>query len=142
MPWWGWMIVGSVLLAAELTVNADFWLAVVGAAAFGVGLLGLAGVDAPIWAQWLSFGGLSLLMAIFVRGPLYERLMASTDDMEPDLIGESVTALGAIPAGGTGQVSLRGSNWRAVNTGQEELAEGATAEINQVDGVVLRVRPN
>ena len=136
------MILGSVLLAAEVTVNADFWLAVVGAAALGVGLLALAGLDAPLWAQWLSFGVLSLLLALFVRGPLYERLMASTDDMEPELIGEIATALEAIAAGTSGQVKLRGSNWRAHNQGTEALSEGDQAAVVGVDGVVLRVQPN
>ncbi len=141
MPWWGWMVVGAALLAAELGVSADFWLAVIGAAAFGTSLLGLFGVDAPIWVQWLVFAGLSVLLAVFVRGPAYERLMAGTQDLAPELLGERARVVGAaIAPGGMGQVELRGSTWRARNEGTQELPPQAVAQVDGVDGVVLRVR--
>lgn len=141
MPWWGWMAIGALLLAAELGLSADFWLAVVGAAALGTSLLGLFGIDAPIWVQWLVFAGLAVFLAVFVRGPAYERLMAKTEDMAPELVGERGIVVGeAIAPGGTGTVSLRGSTWRARNEGNQALEEGTEAQVDGVKGVMLRVR--
>ncbi len=140
MPWWAWMVLGVVLLAAELGVSADFWLAVVGAAAFGPALMGLMGFEGPIWVQWLVFAGLTVALAVFARGPLYDRLMEGAQDLEPQLLGERAEALEDIPVGGQGQVSLRGSTWNAVNDGGAPIATGATVEVESVEGVVLRVR--
>ena len=141
MPWWGWMVLGGLLLAAEIGVSTDFWLAVIGAAALGIGLLGLAGVDAPLWVQWLAFAGLAVVLAVFVRGPAYQRLMASTVDLAPELLGERARVVNdAIAPGAMGKVELRGSTWRARNEGTEALPDGAVAQVDGVDGVVLRVR--
>lgn len=141
MPWWGWMAIGALMLATELGVSADFWLAVVGAAALGTSLLGLFGVDAPVWMQWAVFASLSVLLAVFVRGPAYERLMAKTEDLAPELLGERARVIGApIAAGGMGKVELRGSTWRAHNEGTEALEEGAVAQVDGVDGIMLRVQ--
>lgn len=142
MPWWGWLVLGAVLLAAELGITADFWLAVVGAAAFGPALMGLVGIDAPIWVQWLVFGVLAVVLAVFVRGPVYTKLMAGTRDLAPELVGEQARASETIAPGEMGQVKLRGSVWRARNEGSRAIAEGSMAQVDGVEGVVLRVRPN
>ena len=48
MPWWGWMIVGAILLGAELMViDAQFYLVFLGLAAMAVGLADLTGVGGP-----------------------------------------------------------------------------------------------
>ena len=40
MPWWGWILVGTLLLAAELfVVQADFYLVFLGFSALVVGTL-------------------------------------------------------------------------------------------------------
>ena len=142
MPWWGWLVLGAVLLAAELGITADFWLAVVGAAAFGPALMGLVGIDAPIWVQWLVFGVLAVVLAVFVRGPLYNKLMSGAQDLAPELVGEQARASEAIAPGELGQVKLRGSVWRARNEGNRAIAEGSMVHVDGVKGVVLRVRPN
>ena len=50
MPWWGWITVGALLLAAEMTiVDLEFYLVFLGVSAFVVGLLGLAEVSMPFW---------------------------------------------------------------------------------------------
>jgi membrane protein implicated in regulation of membrane protease activity len=141
VPWWGWLALGAALLAAELGITADFWLAVVGAAAFGPALMGLVGIDSPIWVQWLVFGVLTVVLAVFVRGPAYRKLMAGAEDMEPELLGEQARATGTIAPGEIGEVKLRGSVWRARNDGNRAIAEGSMAQVDGVDGVVLRVRP-
>ncbi len=84
---------------------------------------------------------LAVFMAVFVRGPAYERLMAGTVDLAPELLGESARVVGsAIAPGQVGKVELRGSTWRARNEGTAALEEGAIAHVDGVDGVMLRVQ--
>ena len=61
MPWWGWVTLGILLLGAELVgVDAAFYLMFVGAAAICIGILGLGGMDLPIWGQYLAFAALAI----------------------------------------------------------------------------------
>ena len=56
MVWWGWLVIGVLLLGAELfIIEADFFLVFLGVAAIVTGLLGLAVPALPEWAQWLIF---------------------------------------------------------------------------------------
>ena len=52
MAWWGWCILGVVLLGVELlAVDAQFYLVFAGLAAIVVGLLGLVGIELPVRAN-------------------------------------------------------------------------------------------
>ena len=75
MPWWGWVSMGIILMGVELTaVDAAFYLIFVGAAAVCVGLVGLAGVDLPVWGQLLGFAILAVAFMVMFRGRLYDRI--------------------------------------------------------------------
>lgn len=140
MPWWGWLALGASLLAAEIAVQTEFWLAVVGVAAFFVGgTLWITELAAPVWIQWLAFAGLAIAFNVFFRRQVHEKLVGHVPDRAPDLIGDEGAALEAIAPGAEGQVSLRGSNWRARNVGAAPLAEGATVRITGRDGILLEV---
>ena len=68
MTWWSWMILGAILLAAELLgVEAAFFLAFIGVAAMAVGLLELAGAGLDAWVQWLVFAVLAIILMVFFR---------------------------------------------------------------------------
>ena len=76
MAWWSWCILGVVLFGMELlAVDAQFYLVFAGIAAIVVGLLGLVGIDLPVWAQWLSFAALSIVAMFTIRQQLYAKLM-------------------------------------------------------------------
>ena len=76
MEWWSWCILGVVLLGIELfAVDAQFYLVFAGLAALIVGLLGLGGIDLPLWAQWLSFAVLAIATMFTVRRQIYLKLM-------------------------------------------------------------------
>ena len=51
MEWWQWVVLGVILLSAEMLVDADFYLVFVGLSAVLVGLVGLTLVELPIWGQ-------------------------------------------------------------------------------------------
>ena len=61
MTWWMWMILGLLLLVAELATPGGFYVIFFGASAIVVGFLSLMGVPGPQWFQWLLFTGLSIL---------------------------------------------------------------------------------
>jgi membrane protein implicated in regulation of membrane protease activity len=64
VQWWGWIVVGALLLSSELFVPTDFFLVFLGVAALLVGGVGLTGLALPIWAQWLLFAALSLVLLV------------------------------------------------------------------------------
>jgi membrane protein implicated in regulation of membrane protease activity len=61
MAWWIWIVLGAALLVTEVVLSTDFWLVFFGVAALGLGLLGVAGLVLPAWAQFLVFALLSVL---------------------------------------------------------------------------------
>ena len=74
MPWWGWILVGFLLLGGEMLTPGGFYLLFFGLAGIVVGLLGLGGIVLPAWGQWLLFSALSIGATLFFRKPLLERL--------------------------------------------------------------------
>jgi inner membrane protein len=137
MPWWGWIVVGAVLLAAEVVVPTDFFLVFLGASALAVGLLGLIGWDAAVWVQWLAFAALAILSLVFLRGWLRARPTAGVPET---VMGEAATATEPIEPGGLGRVELRGSTWSARNAGDEPIAPGDRMRVTHVEGLTLHVR--
>jgi len=140
MPWWGWISLGTVLLAAEMAVQTEFWLAVVGAAAALVGAALLVGLPMPVWLQWLAFSILSIAMAFSFRRYVANRLIPRGTGLDPELVGDHGTALSEISPGQIGKVELRGSNWRARNVGDTAIEEGDTVRVEAVAGLTLDVR--
>ena len=60
MTWWSWMVLGALLLGAELfAIDAQFYLVFLGVSAVLVGLTSLFGIVMPEWAQWMAFAALS-----------------------------------------------------------------------------------
>ena len=140
MVWWGWIVVGALLLSAELFVPTDFFLVFLGAAALLVGGIGLAGLALPVWGQWLLFAALSLLLLVTVRGRLKRRLPAGDSRADDTLVGEIALIRERLEAGATGTAELRGSRWTARNADASALEPGARARVERVEGLVLHVR--
>jgi membrane protein implicated in regulation of membrane protease activity len=140
MPYWGWLAIGVALLILEVTAGTEFWLALIGAAALGVGTLSILGIAGPAWMQWATFGALSIIMLIFVRRKLHEKFVGTAPGIKPELIGEIATAQSEIAPGESGLVELRGSSWQARNVGSGQILEGSSVAVHEVDGVTLSVR--
>lgn len=140
MPWWGWLVLGALLLAAEIAVQTEFWLAVIGVAALAVGAgLWASELAVAVWLQWLVFGALAIVFSVFFRRSLHEKLVGHVPDRAPDLIGDEGVVLETIAPGAVGQVSLRGSTWRARNVGTSELAAREAVCVSGRDGILLEV---
>jgi inner membrane protein len=141
MDWWGWVIVGAVLLGAELAfVDAQFYLVFIGAAAILVGLLGMGGLALAPWLQWTAFAAFALLSLATFRRALYAKLRANTPALAIGPAGESVTVPQELAPGASCRLEYRGSTWTAVNSGQQPIAAGGRARIDRVDGLTLILR--
>jgi membrane protein implicated in regulation of membrane protease activity len=140
MPWWGWIVVGAALLASEVIVDAQFYLVFLGVSALVVGVALVAGVPAPVWVQWMAFGVLSAAAFVTFRRKLYGALRGSPQGIEDTLLGEEGIALEDIAPGSTGGAELRGSVWRARNSGTAVITKGTRVRVEGTGGVVLNVR--
>ncbi len=140
MTWWGWMVIGILLLGAELfIIEADFFLVFLGAAAIVTGLTGIVMPGLPEWAQWLIFAVLAVVSMVLFRKRVYRLLRREVPDMANDMLREHLKLPVGLPVDGTCRVELRGSTWTVRNVGTEAIPPGVNVRIVGVDGVTLRV---
>ncbi len=139
MAWWLWMVLGFLLLIAEMATPGVFLL-FFGAAALIVGLLELLGVSGPPWMQWVLFSAISIVSMLIFRKPLLARLRQRTGEDVDRLEAEPATAMEDIGVEKTGRVELRGSPWSAKNVGAVAIVRGQRCRVEHVEGLTLRVR--
>lgn len=143
MTWWAWMILGAVLFGAEIfAIDAQFYLVFLGLSAALVGLLGVAGVAMPEWAQWLVFAGLALISMFTFRRSLYQKLRGDVPGFKAGVSGEYLVVPADLAAGGQGRASFRGSDWTVVNDSGRLIAAGSRVQIVRNDGLTLYVAPD
>jgi membrane protein implicated in regulation of membrane protease activity len=142
MPWWGWFVLGAVLLGAEMFVlDAQFYLVFLGVSAALVGFFGLFGIYLPEWGEWLAFAAFSIITMVAFRQRIYQLVRNRTGVVEERLtLGDRVTVPVRLEPGQTCRVDYRGSSWTARNTGQGIIEAGREAVISQVDGLTLHVQ--
>ena len=141
MQWWAWIAGGAILLGAELAfVDAQFYLALLGAAAMVVGLLSLGYAGLPVWLQWLVFSLLAVTSMLMFRRRIYERMRPKLPAMQAGPAGEMLIVPQDLPPGGTCRIEYRGSSWSAVNAGHGVIAAGSRARIERVEGLTLMLR--
>ena len=142
MPWWGWLVLGIGLLGVEMfVVDAQFYLVFIGVAAALVGLLALAGLDLPQWAQWLAFAALALVTMVAFRKRVYAVVRGRTGHVEaPVTTGDRVRVAMRLEPGQSGRVDYRGSSWAARNVDDRAIEAGAEALISHVDGLTLHLK--
>ena len=141
MAWWAWLIIGLFLMGAELLgVDAAFYLIFLGSAGLAVGLLGMVGLDLPVWGQWLLFSILAISSMVLFRRKLYDRYRGGLPGFGDTRINEIVEVSETIDPGHTGRVSLRGSSWTAENVGENTMAPGEKARIIEAKGMTLKIR--
>lgn len=140
MSWWGWMVLGFVLLGSEMGfLDAAFFLVFLGISALVVGLLKLAGVVMPMWSEWVIFATLSLVSMVFFRKRLYTLVRGGAKGLADPMIGELITIGDGLQASSSGRVEYRGSTWTVRNGSDEAIGPGQEARIISVDGLVLTV---
>lgn len=139
MSWWGWVLVGAILLGAELAlVNAQFYFVCIGAASIITGLLTALAPRFAHWIQWALFAVLVLMSLVTFRRRVHELIKGHTlgVDVGPTTGGVIVVPVVLAP-GQTCRAEHAGSFWTMRNDGPVVLLSGAKARIECVDGLTL-----
>jgi len=139
MEWWVWVILGFVLLAAEM-VSAGLFLMFFGIGGIVVGALVRFHVIEAAWMQWLAFSVVSLGSMALLRKPLQQRLKLNVRKDQDTMLGERAVATEEIAPGATGKAELRGSTWQARNLGDAPVKSGQGCKVEKVEGITLLVR--
>jgi len=143
MVWWYWLLLGLVLLAAELATPGGFYILFFGLAALIVGAL--AGMEwlNTAWLQWLLFSILSILSLFLFRNSLLLWMKAHEPVENVDsMIGEMAVLTEDLLPGNVGKAELRGTIWSARNAGQTVLTKGHRARVEKVEGLMLWIKPD
>ena len=140
--WWHWLVIGLLLVLAELATPGGFYVIFFGLAAIIVGLLSALGVAGPMWTQLLLFSVVSVVSLVLFRARLLA--MMQVDPQAPavdSLVGEIGQLEGAIAPGQIGRIEVRGAAWTARNATSSELPRGMRCRVVRVNGLMLEVEP-
>jgi len=140
MIWWGWMILGVVLLSAELfAVDAQFYLVFLGVSAALVGVAATLGIALPEWGQWLTFASLSLFFFFTFRRTLYTKIRGGGADYPESIAGETINLDNDLAPGSEARTQYRGSGWTVRNVDTKTISGGGRAKVGKVEGITLHV---
>ena len=140
MDWWLWILLGLVLLLAELITPGGFYILFFGLGAIAVGLLTAFESAGPTWFQFVLFSIISVLSLWFFREKLLELARGPSTDRVDTYIGETAVALEDISANGIGKAEMRGSPWNTCNLSGRPLTRGERCKVERVEGLTLFVR--
>jgi membrane protein implicated in regulation of membrane protease activity len=135
--WVLWVIVGLVLVIAEL-VTGTFYLLVLGAGAFASALVSWAGANALV--QVLVGGGVAIGGALLVHH--WHESHRKADEGRANFLdrGQPVVLEGwANESAGLARVKYRGASWDARVAASAEPVPGATLYIDSQEGQTLVV---
>jgi membrane protein implicated in regulation of membrane protease activity len=139
--WWAWLILGVVLMVAELLLPTGFFLFFFGVGGVVTGLFALFGLAPFFIAQGLLFIGISLSSVILLRKPLLAKFnLRNRTHAVDSLVGETAHALETIAPQAFGKVELRGSSWSALNTGSVPIGTDVRCRVEKIEGLTLHVR--
>ena len=140
--WWHWLVLGLILVVAEMAAAGGFYIIFFGLAAVVVGLLASIGAAGPLWTQLLLFTVLSVTSLLLFRARLLTWFQVDPQAPPVDsLVGEIGTASEDLAPGAMGRVELRGSAWMARNRGAAAIGRGSRCRVVRVDGLTLSVEP-
>jgi hypothetical protein len=142
LTWWAWLILGGILMAAELLLSTGFFLFFFGVGAAVTGCLVALGLLPSFAAQGVAFVAISFASIVLLRKPLLAKFhFRNKAHVAVDsLIGQTAIALDAMAPQSAGKVELRGACWSAWNTGSEPIDLHARCRVDKVEGLTLHVR--
>ena len=140
MTWWSWMVLGALLLGAELfAIDAQFYLVFLGLSAGLVGLAGMIGITMSEPMQWIMFSSLALISMFTFRKSLHTKIRGNAEGFRDSIAGDSVKMTSDLAPGADARLAFRGSEWTVLNVGDADIAGGSNAKIVKVDGLTLHV---
>jgi len=140
MTWWYWLVLGLILVGAEI-VSPGFYLLFFGIAALAVGTMAGLEIIQQMWLEWLLFSVLAIASLLLLRGPLLRMTQHAPMQTMDSMVGESATLLEDLPPGHTGKAELRGTTWTTRAEGSSVLTKGQHVIVTRVDGLMLWVKP-
>jgi len=142
MTWWIWILAGLALLVVEVLIPGGILMIFFGVSALVVGALVALGLGGPLWLQIFIFTVLSVVSLLTLRGPILRRMHAGPEvsDSIDSLVGAEVEIRGDVAPGEPGQVELRGTTWKAFNSGDRLLRRGERCVVERVESLTLFVR--
>jgi membrane protein implicated in regulation of membrane protease activity len=142
MLWWHWLVIGLLLVLAELATAGGFFVIFFGIAALLVGILAGLGVVGPLWVQLLMFSAVSVLSLVLFRSRMLSWIQFDPQRPEVDaLVGEIGVLNDTVAPAAIGRVEVRGAAWSARNVSPMALARGARCRVVRVDGLMLDIEP-
>jgi membrane protein implicated in regulation of membrane protease activity len=140
VAWWVWMVIGLLLLIAEMLLPTDFFVFFTGVGATVTALTTGLGLTDGLMSQAVTFAVISIVSLVTLRGWMRRLLHRDMPTKEVDsFIGELATAIGDIPPHGRGRVSMRGTSWIARNAGALPISAGSRVRIESTDSITLLV---
>jgi len=140
MDWWIWILLGLVLLLAELVTPGGFYILFFGLGGIAVGLLSVFEAAGPIWFQIVLFSIISVFSLWFFREKLLELTRGPSMDRVDTYTGETAVALDDISVNGIGKAEMRGTPWNTRNVSGRPLARGERCKVERVEGLTIFVR--
>ena len=140
MEWWIWLLLGLLLLFAELVTPGGFYIIFFGIGAIVVGILARFQAAGPTWFQFILFSIVSVLSLWLFREKLLQLTRSRRSDGVDNLVGETAVLLEDISMNGIGKAEMRGTSWNTRNVDDKPLARGQRCRVERVEGLTLFVR--
>lgn len=140
MEWWTWILLGLVLVLAEVVTPGGFYILFFGVGAVIVGILSGLGIAGPPWLQIVLFPALSVLSLWLFREKLLRLTQGGPRHDVDSLIGETAVAVDEIGVNAMGKAEMRGTSWNARNVGAKPLVRGERCKVDRVEGLTIFVR--
>lgn len=142
ITWWHWLVLGLLLVVAEMATPGGFYILFFGVGALVVGSLAGFELAGPLWVQVVLFAVISVILLVVFRTRLLE--ITQVDPQMPPvdtLVGEIAVAAANILPDAVGTVELRGTTWSARNASVGAIGAGTRCVVRRVDGLMVYVEP-
>jgi membrane protein implicated in regulation of membrane protease activity len=137
-----WIVLGIILLIAELATPGGFVLACLGIGCFVAGLFSYIGFGCTI--QILIFLIASVTLFFCIR-PIFKKYLTKYSDKVKTNIDALVGKIGMVseridPASGKGRVIVGGEDWKGISLTDELIEVGQKVIVVRVDGSKLVIQ--
>lgn len=140
--WWHWLVIGLLLVLAELATAGGFFVIFFGIGALIVGIMAGLGVAGPLWVQLLLFSVISVSSLALFRSRMLAWFQLDPQRPEVDaLVGEIGVVNDDVAPDAVGRVEVRGAAWSARNVSHSSLLRGTRCRVVRVDGLMLDIEP-